>query len=153
MSASANFVTTTVADVRHSLRRLRTAPGFTLLAVLTLAVGIGASTAIFSAVNPVLFEPLPYPDSGHIVTISDYGVNGTPLDVTFGTFRELVERGRSLEALAVMKPWNPTVTGSTSRSVSMVSASAPSTFMYSECSRPSVEASPRPKIYLAAPMW
>ena len=87
------------------------APGFAFLAVMTLAIGIGASTAIFSAVNPILFEPLPYPDSRDIVTISDYGVNGAPLDVTFGTFRELVERSRSLDAIAVMKPWQPTVTG------------------------------------------
>ena len=106
-----NIVATTLADARHSLRRLRTAPGFAFLAVMTLAVGIGASTAIFSAVNPVLFEPLPYPDSGDIVTISDYGVNGAPLDVTFGTFRELVERSQSFDAIAVMKAWQPTVTG------------------------------------------
>ena len=104
-------VTTVLADARHSLRRLRMAPGFAFLAVMTLAIGIGASTAIFSAVNPILFEPLPYPDSGDIVTISDYGVNGAPLDVTFGTFRELVERSRSLDAIAVMKPWQPTVAG------------------------------------------
>ena len=87
------------------------APGFVFLAVLTLALGIGATTAIISAVNPILFEPLPYPDSADIVTISDYGVNGAPLDVTFGTFRELAARSRSLEAITVMKAWQPTVTG------------------------------------------
>ena len=57
-----NIVETTLADVRYAARRLRRYPIHALVAALTLALGIGASTAIFSAVNPVLFQPLPYPD-------------------------------------------------------------------------------------------
>src|SRR5438067_10776302 len=68
-----NVVTTTLADLRHAARRLRRNPGFAAASILTLAPGIGATAAIFSAVNPILFESLPYPDPDRIVTISDVG--------------------------------------------------------------------------------
>lgn len=106
------LVSTTLADARHSLRRLLQAPGFAILSVLTLAIGIGASTAIFSAVNPILFEPLPYRQPDRIITVWDRGVDNRRLDVTFGTYREILERNRSLDAVAVMKPWLPIAMGS-----------------------------------------
>ena len=105
-------VSVTLSDVGHAIRRLRRAPGFTILCALTLAVGIGTSTAIISAVNPILFEPLPYPQPEHIVSIWDHGVDASHLDVTFGTFREISERNRTLDSIAVMRAWQPTVTGS-----------------------------------------
>ena len=100
-------------DLRFGLRMLLKRPGFTAIAVITLALGIGASTAIFSAVNPILFESLPYPDARQIVTISDdFGTSDGSVGMTFGTYRELVQRSRSFSAISVIRPWQPAITGS-----------------------------------------
>ncbi len=100
-----------LADLRFAARRLRHEPGFTAIAAITMALGIGATTAILSAVAPVLFQPLPYPTPGRIVMLWDRGPDGTRLETTFGNYREIRDRSRSYEALAVMKPWQPTLTG------------------------------------------
>lgn len=106
-----NVIETLLADLRYAARRLRAAPGFTVITVLTLALGIGATTAIFSVVNPILFQSLPYPDANRIAMIWEIGSDGARIDGTFGMYRGLVERTRSLEAIAAFKPWQPTMTG------------------------------------------
>ena len=98
-------------DVRYAIRQMRRAPGFACAGVLILALGIGGTTAIFSALNPILFESLPYPHADRITTIWYAAADGTRLDQTFHTYRELAERNRTFESLAVMKPWQPALSG------------------------------------------
>jgi putative ABC transport system permease protein len=98
-------------DVRYGSRMLLKRPGFTLMVIFTLSLGVGASTAIFSAVNPILFESLPYPQARQMMMMWDHGPDGTRQEVTFGTYREIAQRSRSFESLSVMRAWQPTLTG------------------------------------------
>src|SRR5579872_514021 len=98
-------------DLRYAWRQLRKSPGFACTAVVILALGIGGTTAIFSTINPILFEPLPYPTAHRIMMIWYAGEDGSRIPQTFHTYRELAERSRALDALAVVKPWQPTLTG------------------------------------------
>ena len=106
-----HVIDTFVADLRYGARRLRAAPEFTAIAVLTLALGIGATTAIFSAVKPILLEPLPYPGADRIAMIWEVRPDGVRADGTFGMYRGLVARARSFEEIAVFKTWQPALTG------------------------------------------
>ena len=100
-----------IGDVRYALRRLRRDPVFTCVAVLTLGLGIGAATAIFSAVNPILFRALPYPASDRIVAIQDRTPSGSASEPTYGTYEELLIRSRSFETLSATDLWRPSLTG------------------------------------------
>jgi putative ABC transport system permease protein len=104
-------VDTLLHDVRYALRRLRRDPVFTVVATLTLALGIGAATAIFSAVHPILFRALPYPGADRIVTISDRARDGAASEPTYGTYEEIASRSRSFETLSAADLWRPSLTG------------------------------------------
>jgi putative ABC transport system permease protein len=105
-----NVVATTLADVRYGARRLRRDPVFTALAAGTLALGIGATTAIFSAVKPILIEPLPYPHAEQVTMLWETAGDAR-IDGTFALYRAIAERSHSFDSLAVMRTWQPTVTG------------------------------------------
>ena len=98
-------------DFRYAARQLRKSPGFACTAIVILALGIGGTTAIFSTINPVLFEPLPYPTASRIMMIWYAEEDGSRIPQSFHTYREVAERSRSFDALAVMKAWQPTLSG------------------------------------------
>jgi putative ABC transport system permease protein len=102
---------TLLQDVRYALRQLRKTPGFACATIVILALGIGGTTAIFSAINPILFEPLPYPHANRILMIWRPGEDGSRQPQAFHTYREVAERNRSFDSVAVMKAWQPTLTG------------------------------------------
>jgi predicted permease len=106
-----NIPASLACDIALALRRLRKSPNFTVVAVLTLALGIGAATAIFGAVNPILFEPLAYPRADRVVMVSDVRADGSRLETTYGTFVELSQRSRDFEALAASDAWQPALSG------------------------------------------
>lgn len=110
-----HLLETIAADVRYAFRRLRNTPGFTATAVTTLAVGTGASTAVFSALSPILLEPLPFPFASRVVAVEDRSDQGTPMPATLGTYDELRARTRSFDELAAADRWQPSLTGTGSR--------------------------------------
>ncbi len=98
------------ADLRYACRRLLASPGFALIAIASIALGVGASTAVFSAVQRILFAALPYPEAERIVTLTDRDAEGGRLPLTYGTYREIAERSHSFERLAVADRWQPALT-------------------------------------------
>ena len=99
-------------DLRYAARRLRHSPGFTLVVILTLALGIGANSAIFSVVNTVLVRPLPYADPERLVTIFHwYPSLKLEAPVSAPGFQTYRDRIRAFDGVAVSSPWNVNLTG------------------------------------------
>jgi putative ABC transport system permease protein len=107
---SSNFFAGVLQDLRYALRMMRKSPGFTAVAVLTLALAIGANTAIFSAVNAILFESLPYPHPERVMAISEVNNDGPRSKASFGMYRELAARNQLFDALSLFASWQPTLT-------------------------------------------
>jgi putative ABC transport system permease protein len=100
-----------VNDLKFALRMLAKNPGLTAIAVLTLALGIGANTAIFSVVNSVLLRPLPYPQQERIVELSEVSDSGRAMRFAEPNFDDLRARSRSFDAMARYTEYPEAVAG------------------------------------------
>jgi predicted permease len=98
---------TLLQNLRYTIRTLRKSPGFTAVAVVTLALGIGANTAIFSVVNSVLLRPLPYKDDGRLVVILNNGHN----PVAPANFIDWRSQNQSFSEMGAAEYWTPNLTG------------------------------------------
>jgi MacB-like periplasmic core domain len=89
-------------DVRFGVRALRKSPGFAIVAVLTLALGIGANTAIFSVVENAVLAPLPYPQPDRLVRVSESRPNLKQMDISHPDFQDWQRNARSFEQMAAL---------------------------------------------------
>jgi len=113
-----SFLEEIARNVRFSLRTLRRSPGFAAAAILTLAIGIGANTAVFSVVNGVLLKPLPYPEAGRLISVQ-HTAPGAPglmsasgdLRLSASMFFTYADHNRSFEAIGGWTTATATVTG------------------------------------------
>ena len=105
------FLETCWQDLRFSMRMLRKSPGFTAVAVLTLALGIGANTALFSVVNGVLLNPLPYPHSEQLVTIHESKPNFDRGSISYPNFRDWQKNNRTFASMAIARGYGYSLTG------------------------------------------
>ena len=100
-----------LSDLRHGVRLLQRSPAFTLFAVLTIALGVGATTAIFSVADPILFRPLPFPHADRLVLVGERDADGSMTNVGYLTYADLARESRTIERAAAAGSWQVTLDG------------------------------------------
>jgi predicted permease len=98
-------------DLRYGVRTLRKNPGFTAIAILTLALGIGANTSLFTVVNAVLLNPLPYPQPEQLITLHESKPNFQAGSISYPNFRDWQKDNHTFSSMAVTRGTSFTVTG------------------------------------------
>lgn len=117
---------TLIQDLKYAFRMLLKSPGFALIATLTLALGIGANTALFSIVNGVLLRPLPYSNPNELVILSEKTMNFERSSISYPNFMDWQRDNSTFSSVAAYRSddFSITANGDTERvSVGMVSAS------------------------------
>src|SRR6202041_781366 len=114
-----------VQDVRYALRQLRKSPGFTAVVVFTLALGIGATTAIFSVVYGVLLRPLPYSGADRIMAISEVNSDGRPARLADPNFDDFRDQSHSFQSIAKYAAQTVSVSGTSQPTRTTVAAVTP----------------------------
>jgi len=104
-------MTNFLQDLRYALRMLARSPGFTLVAILTLALGIGANTAIFSVVNAVLLRPLPYPESNRLVFLGEWSEQVPEMSISMANFNDWRNQNKVFESMVAYQNDNVVLTG------------------------------------------
>src|SRR5262245_59260232 len=108
---SLHSIETLIHDLRYGVRTLMKSPGFAIVAVLTLALGIGANTAIFSVVNAVLLRPLQYQEPQRLVMVWETDKNNAPTLVAPANFTDWSDQSLSVASLAALRGWDANLTG------------------------------------------
>ncbi len=98
-------------DLKQATRMLRKKPGFTLIAIVTLALGIGANTTIFSVVNAVLLRPLPYPNAERLVAVSENSLQDPDISVAYPDYLDWRAQQSVFEEMAARMPMGGIITG------------------------------------------
>src|SRR5215468_4787928 len=103
---------TLLQDIRYGSRMLRTAPGFALVAILALALGIGANTSMFSVINGVLLKPLEYKDPDRLIRLWEKWGPFEQASLSYPNFKDWHDRNSSFQKLAAFRYGDVTLTGS-----------------------------------------
>src|SRR5271169_2652398 len=124
---SVSYIQDVLQDLGFGLRMLRNSPAFAFVAILTLAFGIGANTAIFSVVHGVLLKPLPFPKQDQLMTLWEKNDGGGRSNTSWANFMDWNRLNHSFTGIAAVSFWSPTIVG-THDAETLVGFRASSTF-------------------------
>lgn len=100
-----------LSDIRYAVRSLVRRPGFTAIALITLAIGIGGNSAIFSTINALLINPLPFRDVDRVVAVWEKAPGRARSEASIANYRDWRAQSQSLEHLSIYRSWNANLTG------------------------------------------